>query len=89
MPDFTPKKADKVVYANVSSAQASSVNDVSAYLLQLKKDLHIGEPGYPTKCVVCGDQQTYSIVKNLKMKFHNTFSWIEAMPGDWHLLKLC
>ena len=89
MPDFTPSKADNIVYVNVSAAQASSVNDVSAYLLQLKQDLHIGESGYPDQCVVCGDQQTYSIVKNLKLKFSNTFSWVLPMPGDWHLLKLC
>jgi hypothetical protein len=70
MTDFTPKTSDNIVYANVSCAQASSVNDVSAYLLQLKTDLHIGEPGYPNQCVVCGDQQTYCVVKNLKIKFH-------------------
>ena len=61
---------------------------MSEFLKNLKSDLKIGEVGYPQECVVCGDQQTYSIILNLKTKFPDTFKWIIPMPGDWHLLKL-
>lgn len=68
MPDFTPEKADVVAYATIVSAQASSSQDVERYLIIMKKDLSIGHTGYPKRCVVVGDQQTYSIMKNLKIK---------------------
>ena len=45
-------------------------------------------PGYPSSVVVCGDQQTYSIMKNLIVKYPETFTWMMPMPGDWHLAKL-
>lgn len=87
-PSSTPPTADNVVYTRIEASQASSVEDVSSFLEKLKSDLKIGEPGYPSSAVVCGDQQTYSIMKNLMTKFPDTFKWIMAMPGDWHLLKL-
>ena len=88
MPSYTPKKADTVAYARVANAQASSVEDVANYLIDLKAELHIGEPSYPQKVIICGDQQTYSIVRNLKTKDPELFEWAVVMPGDWHLLKL-
>ena len=50
--------------------------------------MKIGTEGHPHKCVVCGDQQTYSIIINLKTKFPETFNWILTTPGDWHFVKL-
>ncbi len=87
MPHFTPNEPDNVAYATVQSAQSSSITDVSKYLLKLKDDLMIGDPGFPEKVVLGGDQQTYAIVKNLIKKYPDTFSWIIPVPGDWHLLK--
>ena len=87
MPDFTPEKPDNVAYAIVKTAQSAKTNDVANYLHDLKKDLRIGEQGYPEKVVLGGDQQTYAIVKNLIKKFPTTFSLIIPVPGDWHLLK--
>lgn len=74
LPSFTPRTADNVVYTRIDSLQASNIEDVSKFLCKLKSDLHIGEPLYPEKVVVCGDQQT--------------FEWILPMSGDWHLMKL-
>ena len=87
MPDFTPENPDNVAYATVKTAQSAKTNDVANYLHDLKKDLKIGEQGYPEQVVLGGDQQTYAIVKNLLKKFPSTFSWIVPVPGDWHLLK--
>ena len=88
MPCFTPDEKDTVAYAHVENAQASNIDDVCKYLTALKEELNIGTPGYPTRCVICGDQQTYALVQNLVIKFPSSFNWILPMPGDWHMLKL-
>ena len=88
LPDFTPSEPDNVVFTRVDELQASSVQDVSVFLNKLKIDLKIGTPGHPGRCIVCGDQQTYSIICNLVLKYPDTYEWIIPMPGDWHLLKL-
>ena len=88
MPNFGPKEPDNVVFTRIEESQASSVEDVSKFLKNLKEDLKIGTEGFPEQCIVCGDQQTYSIIINLKAKFPEAFQWIIPMPGDWHLLKL-
>ena len=58
MPHWTTEGSDKVVYATVSEAHSGSADDVSCYLLELRKDLHIGEVGYPKYVLMGGDQQT-------------------------------
>ena len=91
MPHFTPeyysdKCSDKVVYTTVDQAHSGSV-DVGAFLGKLiKKDLCIGFDGYP-KYVIIGEQ-TYSIMKNLKVKYYSDhYDWMYPVPGDWHLMK--
>ena len=64
-PSFTPSVPDNVVYTRIESSQASSVEDVCNFLKNLKTDIKIGEEGFPSGCVVCGDQQTYAIMVNL------------------------
>ena len=88
LPSFTPAKGDNVAYARVSAARSSSIDDICEYLVNIKEDLNIGKEGFPLNCVVSGDQQTYSLMKNLITKYPVTFSWIIPVPGDWHLLKL-
>ncbi len=88
LPSYTPSDPDNISYARVSCAQASNINDVCQYLTQLKSDLNIGKLGYPNKCVVSGDQQTFSLMKGLIAKYPSTFDWIIPAPGDWHLMKL-
>ena len=88
MPDFTPPTKDIIAYATVKEAKSSSIHDIACYLQDLKTDLKIGEEGYPSKVVLGGDQQTYSLLKNLMKKYPDTFNWIIPMIGDWHLLKL-
>ena len=58
MPHWTPKQADKAVYTAVDKAHSGLIDDVSAYLFKLKKDVCIGAPGYPKYIVIGGDQQT-------------------------------
>ena len=68
--------------------QTATPDDVEAYLLQLKNDLKIGSEGFPSKIVLAGDKQTYSILMNLKEQKGEAFEWLYPIPGDWHLLKL-
>lgn len=49
LPSYTPKLPDNVVYARIESMQASNIEDVSLFLLKLKEDFRIGEPGLPEK----------------------------------------
>ena len=84
MPHWTPEGSDKVVYATVTEAYSGSVDDVSSYLLELRRDLHIGEGDYPKYILVGGDQQTYAIMKN---KYPDQYDWLYPIPGDWHIMK--
>ncbi len=88
MPNFTPSESDIIVPATVTCAQASSIQDVAAYLLKLKKDLRIGTSGYPKQVVIGGDQQTYNLMKQLITEYPDIYRFIVPVPGDWHLLKL-
>ena len=58
------------------------------HLLQVKKDLNINESGYPAKMVMVGDQQTYSLIKELQRKYPRHYSWIIFLHGDWCSLQL-
>ena len=88
MPHWTPPCKDKVVYATVAEALSSSMVDVESYLIKLKKDLHIGEAGFPTKVLIAGDQQVYALLKDLQRKHPVHYSWMECVHGDWHTLQL-
>ena len=76
MPHWTPAQRDNVVYATIDEALSSSVLDIEAYLLKLKRELHIGEDGYPSQVTIAGDQQTYAL-KDLKRQHptHYCFTW--------------
>ena len=87
MPHWTTKCSDKVVYATVSEAHSGSTDDVGSYLFELKRDLHIGEAGYPKYVLMGGDQQTYVIMKNLKIKYPDQYAWLYPIPGNWHIMK--
>ena len=84
MQNWTPECPDTVVYATVTEAHSGSIDDVSSYLQKLMSDLHIG---YPSYVLVGGDQQTYAIMRNLKSKYSDEYSWLYPVPGDWHIMK--
>ena len=88
LPSFSPDVPDNCTFVNVEVASSTSKDDIHNYLLNTKLALHIGEPGYPTKIIVTGDQQTFSLVKKLKHSHPDLFDWIQPYPGDWHLMKL-
>ena len=88
MPHWTPNKKDKIVYATIDEAMSGSAVDIEAYLLKLKRDLHIGEEGYPTQLTIAGDQQTYALMKDLQRQYPDHYSWFIVMHGDWHMMKL-
>ena len=67
MSHWTPESSDRVVYATVDEAHSGSIDDVGSYLVKLKRDLHIGERGYPKYVILGGDQQTYAHMKNLQI----------------------
>lgn len=46
------------MYVTIDEAMSGSAIDIKAYMLKLKRDLHIGEEGYPTQVTIAGDQQT-------------------------------
>ena len=87
MPHFTLKTSDTIVYTTVDEAHSSSADDVGAFLAKLKKDMCIDTDGYPKYAIVGGDQQTYSIMKNLKVKHSDNYEWMYPVPGDWHVMK--
>ena len=88
MPHWTPSHKDKIVYVTIDEALSGSAVDIEAYLLKLKRDLHIGEEGYPTKVTIAGDQQTYALMKDLKRQYPDHYSWFIVLHGDWHMMKL-
>ena len=88
MPHWTPNNKDKIVYATVDEAMSGNALDIEAYLLKLKRDLHIGEEGYPSQVTIAGDQQTYALMKDIQRQHHEHYSWFIVLPGDWHMLKL-
>ena len=61
---FTPPSCerDKIVYACVREAQSATKHDVYGYLNDLKADLDVAQENTPL-IVLCGDQQTYSIIR--------------------------
>lgn len=63
MPHWTPSQSDDVVYATIEEALSGSIVDVESYLSKVKRDLHIGQPGYPDRIVIAGDQQTFALMK--------------------------
>lgn len=87
MQHWNPDSPDNVVYATVDEAHSGSIDDVGSYLVKLKKDLHIGEDGYPKFVILGGDQQTYAHMKNLKLKHKDHYNWFYPVPGDWHIMK--
>ena len=88
-PHYTPTNGgDEITFATILEGQTATPDDVEAYLLQLKNDLKIGSEGFPSKIVLAGDKQTYSILMNLKEQKGEAFEWLYPIPGDWHLLKL-
>ena len=88
MPHWTPSQKDKIVYVTIDEALSGSAVDIEAYLLKLKRDLHIGEEGYPTQVTIAGDQQTYALMKDIQRQHPDHYSWFIVLPGDWHMMKL-
>ena len=85
LPHWTPTNgADEFTFATIQEGQTATPDDVEAYVkkLKLKADLNIGQEGFPN------DEQTYSILMNLKQNNGQTFDWLYPVPGDWHMLKL-
>ena len=88
MPHWTPPTKDNIVYATIDEALSGNIVDIEAYLIKLKKDLHIGEEGYPSQVILAGDQQTYVLMKDIQKKYPNHYSWMAVLHGDWHMLQL-
>ena len=57
---WTSETHDNIVYTTVDEAHSGSVDDVSTFLLKLKRDLWIGKQGYPKYMLIGGDQRTFA-----------------------------
>ena len=57
----------------------TAVNEVHSGSAELRKDLHIGEDGYPKYVLMGVDQQTC----NLKTKYQDQYDWLYPVPGYW------
>ena len=68
-PHCTPPTKDNIVYTSIDEALSGNVADIEGYLTNLKKDIHIGEEGYPSQAVLAGDQQTYALMKDIQRKY--------------------
>ena len=88
MPHWTPPEKDNVVYATIDEASSGNITDIEGYLSKIKRDLHIGQPGYPEKVALAGDQQTYALMKELQRQHPTHYRWMVVLHGDWHTLKL-
>ena len=63
LPNFMPSKSNTIVYTSVREAQSATKLDVYKYLNELKLDLQVSCENTPL-IVLCGDQQTYSILRD-------------------------
>ena len=88
MPHWTPPAKDNIVYATVDEVLSGNIIDIEAYLSKLKKDLYIGEEGYPKLVTLAGDQQTFAVMKELQRKYQDHYTWMVVLHGDWHMLQL-
>ena len=88
MPSWAPPGRDNIVYATIEEASSSSITDIAAYLAKVKHDLNIGQPGFPAKVPLAGDQQTYALMKKLQSQHPDQYSWVVVLHGDWHMLQL-
>ena len=86
MPHWTPPTKDNIVYATIDEALSGNIADIEAYLIKLKKELHIGEQGHPSKVIIAGDQQTYALMKDIQKKYPDHYLWMVTLHGDWHNL---
>lgn len=88
MPHWIPCKPDNLVYATITEALSGEKADIESYLAKVKIDLCIGQPGYPSKITIAGDQQTYPLMKALQKQHPDHYSWLVVLHGDWHTLQL-
>ena len=49
---------------------------------------HLKPEGFPNKIILVGDEQTHSILMNLKEQKNDIYEWLRLVPEDWHMLKL-
>ena len=82
MPHYTPHTRDAVVYVTIEEAQAATLSDVDGYLIRMKRELCIGQEGFPSKVIIAGDQQTFSLMKTLQIKYPSHFNWLIIIPWD-------
>ena len=54
----------------------------------LKADLKVGEGNFPRYIVLCGDQQTYSILVVLSNNDMAQFAGFFSFSSNWHTMKL-
>ena len=88
LPHWAPTNgSDQFTFATIQEGQTATLDDVETYLKQLKADLKIGSEEFPDKVIVAGDEQTYSIMMNIKETNTGDFEWLYPVPGDWHALK--
>lgn len=52
MPHFTPHTRDAIVYVTTEEAQAATLGDVEGYLIRMKRELCIGQEGFPSKVIM-------------------------------------
>ena len=62
MPHWTPCKQDNIVYVTITEAMSGDKADRESYLTKVKRDLCVGQPGYPSQITIAGDQQTYTYI---------------------------
>ena len=82
LPHWTSNSSDEFTFATIKEGQTATPNDIETYLNHLKVDLKIGSEGFPKKIMLVGDEQTYSIVMNLKEQKKDTYQWLYPVPGQ-------
>ena len=81
-----PARGHMTTMATIASGSSATLADIETYLLNVKSDLRVGQPGGPVHILVVGDQQTYALVLDLVRSHPKEWTWVHAYPGDWHIL---
>ena len=81
-----PKHGHTISMATMMEGCSATLADIEAYWAKVKADFHVGKPGGPLDILAPGDQQTYALFWQMKLKAPESWEWLHPYPGDWHVL---
>ena len=83
---YVTKSGNKITFATIDEGHTATLTDIGKYLAKVMRDLLVGTPAGPAWVIVCGDQQTFALMLELKRKYPESYGWLVPYVGEWHLL---